>query len=190
MFGVISFQGDFQKHVEALRSLGESVRSVRSPEDLTGLTGVIIPGGESTTIGKLMQRFGLLEGLRRAIDGNLAVMGTCAGAILLAERIEESTQERIGGLDMAVRRNAYGRQIDSFEARLQIPALGEAPFEGVFIRAPRITAVGEDMEVLSTYEGSPVFVRRRRLLALTFHPELTGDNRIHRFFVDIARDRR
>lgn len=187
MFGVVSYQGDFQKHVAALRSLGETVRAVRAPEDLEGLTGLVIPGGESTTIGKLMSRFGLLQQLRSRIDGGLAVMGTCAGAILLAREIEQSTQERIGSMDMTVRRNAYGRQIDSFEARLEIPVIGAAPFEGVFIRAPMITGVGADVEVLSLFEESPVLVRRGRLLALTFHPELTGDTRIHRLFVESAR---
>lgn len=187
MFGVVSYQGDVQKHVEMLQSLDVPVRPVRSSEDLSGLIGVVIPGGESTTIGKLMTRFGLLQGLRAAIDAGLSVMGTCAGAILLASRIEESTQDRIGALDMTVRRNAYGRQIDSFESRLDIPAIGDAPFEGVFIRAPIISEIGPDLEVLSRFEGTPVLVRRGRIMALTFHPELTGDNRIHRLFVDIAR---
>lgn len=171
-----------------LRSLGETAVGVRTPEQLDGLSGLVIPGGESTTIGKLMDRFGLLAGVVAAIKKGLAVMGTCAGAILLAREIENSAQVRIGELDMTVRRNAYGRQIDSFEAALAIPTLGEAPFEGVFIRAPIITAVRPGIEVLGEFEGNPVIVRRERLLALTFHPELTGDARIHRYFLDLARD--
>ncbi len=182
--GVLSYQGDFQRHVDVLDGLGAVSRAVRSPEHLVGLDGLVIPGGESTTIGKLMDRFGLLSAIRDAISSGLAVMGTCAGAILLARSIENSDQVRIGGLDITVRRNAYGRQIDSFEADLQIPIIGRKPFTGVFIRAPLITAVRSGIEILGEFEESPVLVRSKRLLALTFHPELTQDARVHRYFLE------
>lgn len=186
MIGVLTYQGDFQKHVDMLRSLGESVVPIRGPEQIPYLKGLVIPGGESTTIGKLMDRFAVLSTVRAAIDDGLAVMGTCAGAILLAKTIEGSEQERIGSMNVSVRRNAYGRQINSFEAAVDIPVIGGEPFEGVFIRAPMITGVGDDVDVLSEFEGSPVIVRQQRLLALTFHPELTGDSRIHQYFTEIV----
>ena len=190
MIGVLSYQGDYQKHREVLTRLDVSTRAVRAPSDLAGLSGLIIPGGESTTIGKLMDRFGLINAVRAAIDAGLAVMGTCAGAILLAREVEESDQVRIGALDIAVRRNAYGRQIDSFEASLHIPVLGDDRFDGVFIRAPIITKTGEGVTVLAEFEQQTVMVRRGRVVALTFHPELTLDIRVHRYFLDIVSGRR
>lgn len=192
--GVIAFQGDFERHLATLRSLGVEGRRVRRVEELENLQGLIIPGGESTTIGMLMDRFGLLEVLREQIRDGLPVMGTCAGAILLAREIEDSTQVRVGTLDITIRRNAYGRQIDSFDAQI-IPTVplaagakdAERPLTGIFIRAPRITAVGPGVETIASYEGSPVVVRSGGILALTFHPELTGDLRLHRLFLEMAR---
>lgn len=188
--GVIAFQGDFDRHLSVLRSLGVIARPVRRNEELEDLDGVVIPGGESTTIGMLLERFGLLAGLRDRIGEGLPVMGTCAGAILLAREIEESTQPRVGTMDMRVRRNAYGRQIDSFEAPLTVAAASvadwhSAPPVGVFIRAPRITATGPGIETIATLDEDPVIVSDGRSLALTFHPELTGDLRIHRLFLDL-----
>jgi 5'-phosphate synthase pdxT subunit len=187
MIGIISFQGDYEKHRDVLTRLGAEVRPVRSPDDLVGVRGLIIPGGESTTIGKLMDRFGLIAAVRDAAKDGLPILGTCAGAILLAREIESSDQVRLGVLDIAVRRNAYGRQVDSFESSLTIRSLGDQPFEGVFIRAPMITSIGPRVEVLAEFEDAPVLVRRDRIVALTFHPELTADTRIHASFLAITR---
>jgi 5'-phosphate synthase pdxT subunit len=184
--GIIAFQGDFGRHMSVFRELGVETRAVRRPEELTGLDGLVIPGGESTTIGMLMERFGVLDAVRTAReDFELPIMGTCAGAILLAQRIVASDQVRLGLMDIEVERNAYGRQIDSFEASLTVPSFGDAPVTGVFIRAPRITSVGPDTTVLGYFEESPVIVQQGSLLALSFHPELTGDYRIHSHFLGI-----
>ncbi|TVR68085.1 MAG: pyridoxal 5'-phosphate synthase glutaminase subunit PdxT [Spirochaetaceae bacterium] len=187
--GVIAFQGDFQRHLEVLRRLGAEARSVRRPEELEGLAGLVIPGGESTTIGLLMERFGLLHPVRNVIREGLPVLGTCAGAILLAREIEESSQVHLGTLDIRIRRNAYGRQIDSFDASLSFTEDedgAEQPIPGVFIRAPRITALGAGVLTLAALNGDPVVVRKENQLALTFHPELTGDARIHRLFLGMC----
>ena len=160
------------------------VRLVRRPSELEDLAGLVIPGGESTTIGMLMDRNGLLDATVRAVtDHGLPIMGTCAGAILLASEIEQSTQPRLGLMDMRVARNAYGRQIDSFEADVAVPALGDEAVRGVFIRAPQIVQVGSPGEILARYEGRAVVVRQGNRFALTFHPELTGDYRLHRYFL-------
>lgn len=186
--GIISYQGDVDRHERALAESreGVSVRRVRRPEELAGLAGIVIPGGESTTIGMLMERFGLLAPLREAIAAGLPVLGTCAGAILLAREIEGSSQVRLGTLDIGIRRNAYGRQIDSFEADLEIPELGAPPLRAVFIRAPRIERVGSDIEVLATFEGAPVLIRQGATIALSFHPELTDDRRVQQLFLETA----
>ena len=188
--GVLSYQGGFGKHLERLEEIGVESRAVRDLESLAAVDALIIPGGESTTIGMLMERFGLLEGVRRRIEDGFPVFGTCAGAILLADEIEGSDQPRIGGIAMTVRRNAYGRQIESFEADVRsadpgsaASAIGER-FHGVFIRAPQILSVDSGVEVVLVYEEQPVLVRSANLLAATFHPELTGDTRIHRFFLE------
>ncbi|MEX2443086.1 MAG: pyridoxal 5'-phosphate synthase glutaminase subunit PdxT [Alkalispirochaeta sp.] len=186
--GVIAFQGDYSKHISVFRELGAEPRTVRRPEELTDLDGLVIPGGESTTIGMLMDRFGMLEAVHAARENReLPIMGTCAGAILLAQRITGSDQVRLGFMDIAIERNAYGRQVDSFEASLSVPAIGSEPVTGVFIRAPRITTVGSDVTVLARFEGSPVLVQQGSLLALSFHPELTGDYRIHTHFLRMIR---
>lgn len=189
--GVVAFQGDFSKHISVFRELGAEVRAVRRAEELIGLDGLVIPGGESTTIGMLMQRFGVLPAVQKLrTTQHLPIMGTCAGAILLAQRIAGSDQVRLGVMDIDIERNAYGRQVDSFEASLDVPAVGAAPVTGVFIRAPRITAVGEEVTVLARFEGSPVLVQQDSLLSLSFHPELTGDYRIHSHFLKIIRGER
>jgi 5'-phosphate synthase pdxT subunit len=190
--GVLAFQGDFQKHIELLAAMDRRAVAVRSPEHLEEVSALVIPGGESTTIGMLMDRFGLLEKVRERAAAGLPILGTCAGAILLAREIEGSKQPRLGIMDLAVRRNAYGRQIESFEADIDLQA-GEgaqaAPraLRAVFIRAPIITAVGPEVEVLARFEDRPVVVRRGNLLAATFHPELSGETAVHELlFADSA----
>ncbi len=180
--GVLSYQGDFQRHSDVLTNLGLTVVSVRAPEHLERLSGLVIPGGESTTIGMLMERFGLLEATRNAGRTGMPLFGTCAGAILLAKEIEKSDQPRLGLVDIRVARNAYGRQIESFEAQVDLLDGAEGPLTGVFIRAPIITHMGAGVETLAEFEGRPVLVSQGNYLAATFHPELTGDDRIHRLF--------
>ena len=186
--GVLALQGDFAEHAAALRRLGVEAPEVRLPEDLHGLQGLIIPGGESTTIGKLATRFGLIEPLRQ-FGAEHAIWGTCAGAIFLARDVHRD-QPLLGLMDITVQRNAFGRQVDSFEADLTVDALSEStrPFHAVFIRAPVIERVGPQGEVLASLpsidSGSPrvVAARQGRLLATSFHPELTGDDRFHQLF--------
>ncbi len=187
--GVLSYQGGYARHLELLQQLGYTALPVRSVEALEPVHALIIPGGESTTIGMLLERFGVLDALLRRIADGLPVFGTCAGAILLATGIEGSDQPRIGALDITVRRNAYGRQIDSFEADTRPAAganasvLSDEPFRGVFIRAPQIVRTGPGVTTILEHEDRPVLVRQGRLLAATFHPELSGDDRIHRYFL-------
>ena len=189
--GVLALQGDFLEHAQVLRRLGAEAVEVRLPRDLAGLQGLIIPGGESTTIGKLAATYGLLEPLRE-LARERAVWGTCAGAIFLA-RDAHRGQPLLGLMDIVVARNAFGRQVDSFEIDLDIPALvvegnGQpSPFHAIFIRAPLIESVGAGVEVLATLpDGRIVAVRQCRLLATAFHPELGGDDRFHRFFMSLA----
>jgi len=181
--GVLALQGDVREHLHILGSLGGEASEVKTPAQLAEVDGLIIPGGESTTIGKLAVRFGLLEPLRSAIDYGLPVYGTCAGMILLAGAVSEGDQPLVGALDVVVKRNAFGRQNESFEADLDISGL-EEPFHAVFIRAPWIEKVGSEVEVLSTVDDHPVMVRQDNILATSFHPELTGDGRIHQMFLD------
>jgi 5'-phosphate synthase pdxT subunit len=177
-------QGAFAEHVRALESSGAKTRVVRSAEDLQGLDGIVLPGGESTTMTMLMERVGLLGPLRAAIEGGLPTLATCAGMIVLAREVTDgmADQHGIGLLDIAVRRNGYGRQVDSFEADLEIKGLGPKTFPGVFIRSPLVESTGE-VEVIAIHEGRPVAVRQRNIVALCFHPELTKDLRMHREFV-------
>ncbi len=192
--GVLAFQGDFQKHLELLSAMGRRAVAVRSPEDIATLAALIIPGGESTTIGMLMDRFGLIEPVRDRAGDGMPVLGTCAGAILLAGEIDGSDQPRIGIMDIGVRRNAYGRQIESFEADIELrePANRGSAADGaeqpdsiraVFIRAPIITRVGSGVDVLARFEDDPVVVREGNLMAATFHPELSGETAVHRLFL-------
>ncbi len=183
--GVLALQGDFSKHIAAVTAAGASGKEVREAADLDGIDGLLIPGGESTTMGKLLERYAMLDPLRRMAEEGLPVFGTCAGAILLARNITGSMQTRLGLMDMEILRNGYGRQIDSFEADIPCPELGEIPLRGVFIRAPVIKMVGKGVTVLAEYEGIPVFVRQGNLLACTFHPELTADPRIHTYFLSL-----
>jgi 5'-phosphate synthase pdxT subunit len=183
--GVLAVQGAFVAHRDALVDLGVDVVLVRRPEHLVGLDGLVFPGGESTTMSNLVVSSGLLGPLRDVVASGLPMFGTCAGMILLAERIEDGRDDQIhlDAVPMTVRRNAYGRQIDSFETDLSINGL-DAPFHAVFIRAPLITALGADVEVLARHDDVPVLVRHRSRLASSFHPELTADRRIHRLFLD------
>jgi 5'-phosphate synthase pdxT subunit len=180
-------QGAFIEHVRALEASGARTRLVRTCEDLDGLDGLVLPGGESTTMTMLMERVGLLEPLHNAIKDGLPVLATCAGMIVLARDITDAMpgQVGLGLLDIGVRRNGYGRQVDSFEAGLHIEGLGDREFPGVFIRAPLVESVG-DVEVTASYDGHPVAVRQGRITALCFHPELSGDRRLHREFVRLS----
>jgi pyridoxal 5'-phosphate synthase pdxT subunit len=187
LIGVLALQGAFREHVKALEASGARVRLVRLGEDLEGLDGLVIPGGESTTMTTLMQRMGLLEAVREAVGGGLPTLGTCAGMIVLADRITDGLpdQESFHVLDIAVRRNGYGRQLDSFETELEVSGLEGGAFPGVFIRAPLVEDPGS-AEVLASHDGHPVAVRQGSVMALAFHPELSGDLRLHREFLRLA----
>lgn len=190
--GVLALQGGFAEHVSMLRALGVQGHQVRRPQALEDLDGLIIPGGESTTIGKLAATYGLIEPIRNMARQGVPIWGTCAGMVLLARDIGGLEQPRIGLLDVVVKRNGFGRQVDSFEADLVVPALdacdsegeGRRPFRAVFIRAPAVEAVGKGVEILATLaDGTAVAVRQKNLLATAFHPELTEDRRFHRYFL-------
>ena len=183
--GVLALQGDFREHIAALTDVGAAPREVRLPEDLTGLDAVVLPGGESTTIGKLAVRFGVMHPLRQAIADGLPAFGTCAGMILLSMGVTEGEQPLLGVLDVVVERNAFGRQNDSFEATIPVPEYGGS-VHGVFIRAPWVAKVGSDVEVMATLEDHPVMVRQENILATSFHPELTSDRTVHRRFLDLV----
>jgi pyridoxal 5'-phosphate synthase pdxT subunit len=187
--GVLAMQGDVPEHLTALSEAGAEGVPVKTREALEQVDGLVIPGGESTTVGMLLERFDLMEPLRRRIAEGLPVFGTCTGLILLAKEIEGSDQPRLGFLDVTVRRNAYGRQIDSFETHLEAPALGEEPLPAIFIRAPRVTHVEPGVEVLAETDAGPVLVRQGPLLGAAFHPELTSDRRVHELFVEMTRKR-
>jgi 5'-phosphate synthase pdxT subunit len=193
--GVLALQGAFARHVERLRAIGATAVEVRTPEQLAGVDALVMPGGESTTVSNLLGSTELFDPIAGRIDGGMAVFGTCAGMILLADKILDGRddQRHFGALDITVRRNGYGRQVDSFEADLTLvegPGLGGAqksrPFHGVFIRAPRVEAVGPDVAVLAAFDGDPVLVRQGRLLAACFHPELTDDARLHELFLSVC----
>jgi 5'-phosphate synthase pdxT subunit len=186
--GVLALQGDVREHVHALDSVGAAPVPVKDRGELDSVDGLIIPGGESTTIGKLLVRFGLLDPLKERVADGMPVYGTCAGLILMADRVvgNQDAPHRIGALDVDVRRNGYGRQTDSFETDLDVEGF-HAPFRAVFIRAPVIERSGDQVSVMATCEGRPVLVSQGPLLASSFHPEMTGDSRIHEMFVDMVR---
>lgn len=187
--GVLSIQGDFKEHIETLAELDCEVRPVKTVAAVEACDGLIIPGGESTTIGKLCDRFGVGDAIKRIHAAGKPIWGTCAGMILLAKEIEESDQWRLGLMDIAVRRNAFGRQVDSFETDVQIAGLAGGPVRAVFIRAPYVTRVLNGAEALATVEGKIVAARQGQFLATAFHPELTEDRRVQEYFVQMARDR-
>jgi 5'-phosphate synthase pdxT subunit len=188
--GVLALQGDFAEHVSFLRRLGSEAQEVRRPEELSDLDGLIIPGGESTTITRLMDEYELAAPLRLLAQDSFPVWGTCAGMIVLARRASDLDWPTLAALDITVRRNAFGRQVDSFETDLSVPSLGVAPFHAVFIRAPTVENVGQGVEVLAALEdGRVVAVRQGNALATAFHPELTDDDRFHRYFLELVRAR-
>lgn len=187
VIGVLDLQGAVREHIAVLERLGADSRRVRLPDELEDLDGLIIPGGESTTVGKLMERYGLDEAIKRRTREGMAVFGTCMGMIVMAQRIEDSDQQRLGLMDILVRRNAFGRQVDSFEAGVDIPSLGEEPVPAVFIRAPIVLEAGPEVEVLGFWDGLPVAVRQAQFLGAAFHPELTDDTRFHDLFIAMAR---
>lgn len=185
--GVLALQGDFAEHRAMLTRIGVDTREVRKRSDLDGIDALIIPGGESTTIGKLMARYGLDEAIRARAQQGMPIFGTCAGLILLAQAIEGSYQPRLGLMDITVVRNAFGRQNESFEADIPFSPTPELPVRGVFIRAPIVAHVGEGVQTLSTFEGKIVAVQQGNLLATAFHPELTEDTRVHRYFLSLVK---
>ena len=176
--GVLALQGDFREHAAVLADLGASPVLVRTPEELEAVEALAIPGGESTTIGRLVRRHGLLEPIRDRAGRGMPVLGTCAGMIVMAREVEDG-EPLLSLMDLRVTRNAYGRQVDSFEA--DVPVRGEAePVRGVFIRAPVVESVGEDVQVLAELDGRPVVCEQDRMIAMSFHPELVGERRLHR----------
>jgi 5'-phosphate synthase pdxT subunit len=185
--GVLALQGDVREHLRALTESGAQARPVRRPEELAEVDGLVIPGGESTTISRLAAELGMLEPVRDRIKRGMPTYGSCAGMIMLADQVLDGRpdQRGFGGIDMTVRRNAFGRQVDSFETTLDLDGVGEVP--AVFIRAPWVERVGEGVRALGRAAGRIVAVRQGNLLATAFHPELTGDLRIHRLFLDVVR---
>ncbi|MFK0254740.1 pyridoxal 5'-phosphate synthase glutaminase subunit PdxT [Streptomyces sp. NPDC090445] len=189
VIGVLALQGDVREHLIALAAADAVARPVRRPEELAEVDALVIPGGESTTMSKLAVLFGMLEPLRERVRSGMPVYGTCAGMIMLADKLLDGRedQETLGGIDMIVRRNAFGRQNESFEAAIDFAGIEGGPVEGVFIRAPWVESVGAQAEVLAAYDGHTVAVRQGNVLATSFHPELTGDHRVHAYFVDMVR---
>jgi 5'-phosphate synthase pdxT subunit len=184
--GVLALQGDFREHAAALAAAGAEPMLVRTPADLAGLAALVLPGGESTTMGALAERFGMMAPLREAISGGLPTLGTCAGMILLAAGTTgPRPQPQLGVLDVVVERNAFGRQVDSFEADLEVAGMA-GPVRAVFIRAPWVRRTGPGVEVLAAVDGHPVMVRQGNVVGTSFHPELTGDARIHTLLLEMA----
>jgi len=185
--GVLAAQGAFVEHITRLHRLGVEALAVRLPHELAGLDGLIIPGGESTTISKLMLDYDLTGDIRNLAESGLPIFGTCAGMVLLASNATDSEIEPLELMKMGVRRNAFGRQVDSFETALSIPVLGREPFPGIFIRAPLIEEVNSEVEILARLaDGTGVAARQGKLLACAFHPELTDDLRFHQYFISIV----
>jgi pyridoxal 5'-phosphate synthase pdxT subunit len=190
--GVLALQGDVAEHVRALAAVGTTAVAVRTPDQLDQVAGLIIPGGESTTMWKLAVAFDLMEPVRKRLEAGMPAFGCCAGMIMLADRLVDGTdgQETFGGIDITVRRNAFGRQVDSFESDIELHGIGGPPLRAVFIRAPWVERAGPGVEILGTDPGTDriVAVRQDRLLAAAFHPELTPDPRLHQLFVNIVRE--
>lgn len=193
VIGVLALQGDVREHMRILRDCGADAVPVRRAAEIDGIDGIVIPGGESTTMSKLAAELGLLEPLRDAVAAGMPAYGSCAGMIMLAGKLVDGTrdQQTIGGIDMLVRRNAFGRQVDSFEGDLTFEGI-DGPMHAIFIRAPWVESAGEDVEVLARLEYGPaagmiVAARQGNVLATAFHPELTGDQRVHRLFLELVR---
>ncbi|HTE67378.1 MAG TPA: pyridoxal 5'-phosphate synthase glutaminase subunit PdxT [Actinomycetes bacterium] len=187
--GVLAYQGDVREHLEALAAVGAAPVEVRDLAGLDAVDGLVVPGGESTVIGKLATRYGLAEPLRERISAGLPVLGTCAGMIFLAREVEGPPQDLLRVLDVRVRRNAFGRQVASFEAEVDVKGVDGGPVSGAFIRAPWVAEAGPAVEVLAEIDGKVVAVRQGNLLATAFHPELTGEVRLHRWLVDLVAER-
>ena len=187
--GVLAYQGDVREHLEALAAVGAAPVEVRDLAGLDAVDGLVVPGGESTVIGKLATRYGLAEPLRERISAGLPVLGTCAGMIFLAREVEGPPQDLLRVLDVRVRRNAFGRQVASFEAEVDVKGVDGGPVSGAFIRAPWVAEAGPAVEVLAEFDGKVVAVRQGNLLATAFHPELTGEVRLHRWLVDLVAER-
>lgn len=186
--GILGFQGAFVEHELHIERLGHEAVDVRYPGQLEELDGIILPGGESTTIGKLLIRTGMMEPLRQKIENGLPVWGTCAGMILLAKELEDDPMKHLAVMNIKVRRNAYGTQIDSFDTDILIPAVNSEPTPLVFIRAPYVTKVGAGVDVLCEIQGHVVAAREKNMLATSFHPELTNDSSFHRYFIDMCNE--
>jgi len=188
MIGVLALQGAFQSHQQRLTELGAPTRQVRTPADLVGVDALVMPGGESTTMSKLLVTSELFEPIAARIVDGMPVFGTCAGMILLATEVIDGRPDQLsfGAIDITVQRNGYGRQLDSFETEIGVPSLGDdvAPFHGVFIRAPKVVRVGTGVEVLAEHDGVPVILRQRAITVASFHPELAGDHRLHAQFLN------
>lgn len=185
--GVLALQGDFREHVQILQQLGAEASMVRLPVELEGLDSLIIPGGESTTMSRLMMDLHLMQPIKNLAEAGFPIMGTCAGMILLAKTVPGFLLQTLGLMDITVRRNAFGSQVDSFETDLEMPALGKLPFHAVFIRAPIIEKANSTVEILGKLSnGTTVAARQGKLIAAAFHPELTADLRFHRYFLDIV----
>ena len=181
--GVLALQGAFREHIRMLTSLGAEAVEIRLPGELDEVDGLVIPGGESTTMRKLMADYRFVDAVREFAASGRPIFGTCAGCIVMAERIDGRRQELLNLIDIDVERNSYGRQLESREANIAGEALGEEPFHAVFIRAPRILGIGPGVEDLARYQGTVVLARQKNILVATFHPELTGDSRIHELFL-------
>ncbi|BDI31964.1 pyridoxal 5'-phosphate synthase subunit PdxT [Capsulimonas corticalis] len=187
---VVAMQGDYAKHIEMLQSLGADAASARLPREIEQADAIVIPGGESTTIGKMLARYGMDDAIKNAAEAGKPIYGTCAGLILLSQRIAAGTGERggqptLGLLDVTVTRNGFGRQTDSFETTVDAPEVSDTPLHALFIRAPYISEAGDGVVALASYEGKTVFVRQGKILATAFHPELVGDARVHRYFLSM-----
>jgi 5'-phosphate synthase pdxT subunit len=187
--GVLALQGAFIEHIKSLARLNVNQRLVKLPRDLSDIDALIIPGGESTTISKLLADYSLLEPLKVLVNNGLPILGICAGTIILARDVVDSDLHTLQVMDIGVRRNAYGRQKESFEAELQIPSLGDKPFRGIFIRAPIIEYVKPGIEVLCSINDKAVAVKQGKIIACSFHPELTDDLRVHQYFIEQVRNR-
>jgi len=188
IIGVLALQGDVAEHVRMLRGSGATVITVRRPAELAAVDALVLPGGESTTMDRLLRTFGLMDPLRERVAAGMPVLGSCAGMILLADRLVDRApgQQTVGGMDITVERNAFGRQVDSFEADLDLTGIDGPPLRAVFIRAPQVVDAGPDVRVLSRVGDRIVAVRQGPLVATAFHPELTGDDRVHRMFIGVV----
>jgi len=184
--GVLALQGDVREHVRSLSDCGVSAQPVRRKNEIESIDALVIPGGESTTIAKLARSFGVFELIAQRIKDGMPTYGSCAGMILVANSVLDAIkgQETFGGMDVVVRRNAFGRQVDSFESDLHFAGITDAPLRAIFIRAPWVESVSENVRVLAAVDGHPVAIQQNHVLATSFHPELTGDNRVHKYFID------